>query len=168
MLPEYVRVYTASSMANLAVPGSRTKLLSLFKMSWGIGNRFNPYWPIDGDLTSFGGRTEDYPEVGASFTVASHTAAGDFAGTSPFTLAKERAGSQIFIRVAITGPQIENTGTPVYYSMVHDMCLMIGDPWEHTDVDGSLLGVTWPCENVMDEVSGYPFEFVTITKTSFT
>lgn len=165
VLPEYVRVYFGASMAALLVVGTRTKLTRLFRFTFGIGNRYNPFWPIDGDLTSFGGKTEDIPEVGASVTVASHGNGSDFLGNHPFTRTLQRAGSTAYLMVEAIGPLIGGTD---YYTFQHRMAVKVNDPWEHTDVDGSLLGVTWPLEVVYDPVFGAPYEIVTICKLTGT
>lgn len=151
--------FTADTFAHLA--SAPSQLTDQWKVAIDYGpvrdtaafiNSANPSW----DAAGIGDPIKNKIDI----TVPYDVSGSDYAGQ--FTEAKKRAGTPIFLRYVATGAFIENDGmADIYEQLIIDMCVkIIGYP-KDTDIK-PFVGLTWPCELMLDPTSNKYIEITTI------
>lgn len=124
-----------------------TKMLRAFDAAPSVAGKYGPIWAINSANPSFGGHVELAPTTG-------HVISLEADATGMAYLSQFRAGSEIFVRVAATGPNFE-AGTPGHaYAFTYDVCLGIKTLKNlGKDLDG-VVAVEIDTEFVTDGTSG--------------
>lgn len=129
-----------------------TQLTRDFVAGWSIADLFNPIWPLNSSLTSFGAHTIAKPTIEATLQVGN-----DSVGRGLVT--QMRAGTTKFLRIRATGPEIESGFN---YRLTMDMAVKVLSAPSRGDVDG-LSTLEWTLRNVYDSGWGKWIEIELLT-----
>jgi hypothetical protein len=125
ILPPQICVYLDPTYAAIGT----TRLTRDFLASFEIGTLFNPFWPLDCTLTSFGGHVPQKPTTAATLQLGNDTQ-----GRDPLTAM--RVGDTRFCRIEATGVTID-VGPPIVpYKLRMDFALKVVSAPTRGDSDG--------------------------------
>lgn len=149
VLPKQVDVYVDTTSAGLGT----TKLGRLLKYNLAFGDqKYNPLWPVDSSLSSFGAVVEKSPNAAMDAIVEA-----DAAGMALLTDA--RAGNTKFVRWQATGPLIAGASN---YSIKIDFATKLGKPDPFQDQD-AVYAIGWNMPFVHDGTWGKAMAVTVIT-----
>jgi hypothetical protein len=136
ILPNMVDVYLDSTSGALGT----TKLTRAFEVVFNIGDRFNPVWPLNTALTSFGSHVETEPSVGGSLFLEA-----DAQGMAYLT--NLRAGDTRYLRIGCISSELAGTGQN--YQLLIDAAVKFNDAIAFEDADG-VYAARLPFEVIYD------------------
>jgi len=139
MLPTNVSVYMDDTSAGIGT----TKLTRCFEANFEISDRFGPLWVLDAAQPSFVAHVEKEPNARMRLKLEA-----DADGMS--LLSTLRNNSRKFLRIEVTGPEIE---TGASYRMRLDMCGMVRTVNEWSDEDG-VYAIEFELASVYDSTWG--------------
>lgn len=126
-----ISLYVDSDLVDIGT----TQLLDVSRVTWRLGNRFNPRWAINRDEASWTRHTEMAPELAFTLLMGA-----DAAGMSP--LAQMREGATTYMRLEAISAVVADTGIP--YAMNIDMAVKVTAIEDFNDDEGTYsIGYTF-------------------------
>jgi hypothetical protein len=159
IIPSSIGLYYAASFAGLSAP---TLIPYGLGIDMEVSDRFSPVFALDPAEPSMKARVENEAKFKIAFTVAEEQSGSDFTN-SPFTLAKQRAGTIIYCRFKATGAVIG--AGPATYLLTVDMALRINDKIDLGEQDGLKI-VKWPCTVVVDPTAAKSIEVTEVNQVT--
>lgn len=146
MIGNQVDVKLADTMAGLDAASALDDALNV---EYSLGDRFGPVWPLKSAATNWPAHVEKPPTATMKLLMKANA-------TGMGLLTNMRAGSSKYIRLAVTGANIES-GKP--YLCQLDACVKVaGDPDEFKDEEG-LYAIGWNLECAYDATAGYAMQW---------
>jgi hypothetical protein len=136
ILPDEIDVFIDATSAGLGT----TKMLRAVRAGWRVGDRFNPVWPLNSALDSFGSHVETEPSGAVTVRMAADAQGMAFLDTM-------RAGSTRFIRIQCTSPDMAGTAVP--FMLQIDVAGKVSAVSPFEDEDG-LYAIEWTFDIVYD------------------
>lgn len=153
VLPEDVDIYLADTAAGL---NSATALARAISVSWKMGGRFGPFYPLaSSGSAGFAGVVEKEPKLTCKLLMEA-----DAEGMGLLTTA--RAGDSKFLRIKALGDLIAST---YYYKLQIDAALKVEGVGEFRDEDG-IYALEWEFSGVHDATWGKSTQISIINKLS--
>jgi hypothetical protein len=146
MVGNQVDVKLADTMAGLDGASALDRPLSA---EYSLADRFGPVWPLKSAAANWPAHVETPPNATMKLLLEA-----DSAGMGLLT--QMRAGSSKYIRVSVTGANIES-GKP-YLCELSACVKVVGDPDEFKDEDG-LYAIGWNLECAYDSTAGYAMQW---------
>jgi hypothetical protein len=154
ILPKQCSVYADALPGNIG----NTKLTRVHRVEWSQGNRFLPEWVIDAAQTSYAAILEGEPSPTLRLVMQANAVGMGY-------LTQFRSGDKVYLRLKAEGATIAG----IYkYTLIHDVCGVISEPWRFQDEDGAWL-IAWAFRAADDDTLTYPYRFQLInTLTALT
>lgn len=151
ILPKGLNVYIDDTAAALGT----TQLLDDIGVTWKIGDRYKPWWPLNSSLPSYGNYVTAVPKTEIALRLANNAA-----GIALLT--KLRNGDTQFIRVEAVG---DNIGASADYTLTLDFAAKFTD-WADEEEDDDALVIEPPMTLVHDVTWGKAMELVIVNTIS--
>lgn len=147
VLGNEVSVYLADTYAGLTGATAGVPMSA----SWGLTERFSPFWALNAAYTSFVEPVESEPKLECKLKLPA-----DAAGMA--LLATMRTGATKFLRIEAVGAEIEATKN---YRFTIDTAVKVMNVSEFSDEDG-VFAIEWTFEAVDDPTWGKATELVVV------
>jgi hypothetical protein len=149
-------IYTQTTMALL--DSSPTLVNEVHSIAFSNGPMLSPAYFIGATNRSFDAVGAIVPNSSVTIVLPYDISGTDFAGL--LNLSHKRAGTNVFLRVAVEGPELE-TGVDALWQ--HDMCLKVLNVPSQQDIEEPFLGISWTAKIFRDSASGIAHRFKTVS-----